>query len=379
MLLTAGMKFGKLTALRKSNDLSKSAWECVCDCGKSSVVRTNNLIRGLSKSCGCNRHRPSANRVSVCSGERFKRLTVIQELTGIYYESRKQKVRLILCRCDCGKDVRVAPSVLLRGRITSCGCFREERRKHTFKGGETYNSLTVIREVDKQNDKRRVHCRCVCGTEVNVDLTALVTGHTRSCGCIRVKTYNKMPDALLRRIGEKNGFATLVEILERGSVDGERGCVILCDCGERKQVRLSRFFRGGVFSCGCRGSNVEWRKLAYVFHRRIKVALKRAFLKCGSSKGGKKTFELLGYNSQELVTHLSRFIGSKCAEKRVCNGIVLTIGNSHIDHITPVSSISKIEDVVRLNQRDNLRLICGPCNVSKNDIWQRDLFIEASR
>lgn len=34
----------------------KRAWNCLCDCGKTSVVDTGKLTSGNTKSCGCNQH-----------------------------------------------------------------------------------------------------------------------------------------------------------------------------------------------------------------------------------------------------------------------------------------------------------------------------------
>ena len=48
-----GQKFGKLTALRSTRRNGVVAWECVCECGQSSTVYTNNLRKGHTKSCGC--------------------------------------------------------------------------------------------------------------------------------------------------------------------------------------------------------------------------------------------------------------------------------------------------------------------------------------
>ena len=48
-----GQRFGRLTALRPAEDINSStAWVCRCDCGQETVVRTNNLRSGRSRSCG---------------------------------------------------------------------------------------------------------------------------------------------------------------------------------------------------------------------------------------------------------------------------------------------------------------------------------------
>ena len=49
-----GEKFDKLTVIRKGDTLNKKVlWECLCDCGKTSKVRTNDLTSGRIISCGC--------------------------------------------------------------------------------------------------------------------------------------------------------------------------------------------------------------------------------------------------------------------------------------------------------------------------------------
>lgn len=52
-----GVKFGKLTVIKRSHKSSgkdsRWLWECLCDCGKTSYVRSNNLKSGNSKSCSC--------------------------------------------------------------------------------------------------------------------------------------------------------------------------------------------------------------------------------------------------------------------------------------------------------------------------------------
>lgn len=53
--------------------------------------------------------------------------------------------------------------------------------------GERFGRLTLIElEGISKNHKPMFLCHCDCGNEVVVDLYALRTGHTRSCGC-----YNK--------------------------------------------------------------------------------------------------------------------------------------------------------------------------------------------
>ncbi len=54
-----GIRFGKLTPIklleeRKNNN---RYWLCQCECGNSKEIRASHLLKGYSKSCGCNWHK----------------------------------------------------------------------------------------------------------------------------------------------------------------------------------------------------------------------------------------------------------------------------------------------------------------------------------
>lgn len=61
LLDISGMIFGRLMVLRLISSRAsngQSRWFCLCNCGKSVVVNKNNLISGITKSCGCLRLGP---------------------------------------------------------------------------------------------------------------------------------------------------------------------------------------------------------------------------------------------------------------------------------------------------------------------------------
>lgn len=55
----AGRRFGRLVVVRRARDRVSSngnrnaRWLCRCDCGTSKLFFRNNVMRGLSRSCGC--------------------------------------------------------------------------------------------------------------------------------------------------------------------------------------------------------------------------------------------------------------------------------------------------------------------------------------
>ena len=51
-----GHRFGRLVALQRILPVppsKKHKWECLCDCGKKTIVNLGELRCGLTKSCGC--------------------------------------------------------------------------------------------------------------------------------------------------------------------------------------------------------------------------------------------------------------------------------------------------------------------------------------
>lgn len=60
----SGKRFARLTVLRNvgSNSRGNSMWECLCDCGKTVVVNSQNLKNGHTRSCGCHKSEATAER-----------------------------------------------------------------------------------------------------------------------------------------------------------------------------------------------------------------------------------------------------------------------------------------------------------------------------
>jgi len=49
-----GQRYGRLIVVERApNQGNKIRWRCQCDCGNLTVVQYNNLIYGLTRSCGC--------------------------------------------------------------------------------------------------------------------------------------------------------------------------------------------------------------------------------------------------------------------------------------------------------------------------------------
>ena len=121
-----GRKFGRYTVIA---DLPKGPnFErfvlCECECGNQRRVLVNNLKRGHSKSCGCDRAELVSKRMfepfSELEGRIFGRLTIVSDF------GTSASGRIVLCKCECGKEKRVRVSLLKKGSTKSCGCLAKE-------------------------------------------------------------------------------------------------------------------------------------------------------------------------------------------------------------------------------------------------------------
>ena len=60
-----GQRFGFLTVISRNERKSDvTYWNCVCDCGKETVVSRPSLIQGRTRSCGCYHNKMCAERIA---------------------------------------------------------------------------------------------------------------------------------------------------------------------------------------------------------------------------------------------------------------------------------------------------------------------------
>jgi hypothetical protein len=162
------------------------------------------------------------------AGMTYGRLLVLKvELR--YHEANQANTTWALVQYECDKECKrskwVAARQLRAGRTVSCGCYHSERASALSKErhsqnrqqyiGKTFGRLIVIAESDERRVWKGgmaayVVCECTCkATDRNiatVEVSKLLSGHTRSCGCLsrettaeRSTTHNESRDPLYRR------------------------------------------------------------------------------------------------------------------------------------------------------------------------------------
>ncbi len=82
------------------------------------------------------------------------------------------------CKCDCGEFTQVETSKLISGWTKSCGClYRDDMLG--FESGK----LKVIRFDGTESNHAYWICQCKCGNTTRLNTHVIKSGHTKSCGC----------------------------------------------------------------------------------------------------------------------------------------------------------------------------------------------------
>ena len=121
--------------------------------------------------------------------------------------------------------------------------------------GQRFGKLTVIGPTEKRKGTSVVwRCKCDCGKETLVAAGSLVSGNTKSCGCLRFEARGKLREIALFASKDIAGqrFGKLVAI--EPTKERKYGYVMWrcrCDCGNEKYVAAGNLVSGGVKSCGC--------------------------------------------------------------------------------------------------------------------------------
>lgn len=121
------------------------------------------------------------------SGQRFGRLLVLERDS-----TKNKKEAYWLCQCDCGNIKSIRSSALRRGQTRSCGCYNNENRASIGKNnannliGQKFERLTVISDSGERTNHRNIiwECECECGSKIKVSGSNLLSGNTKSCGCL---------------------------------------------------------------------------------------------------------------------------------------------------------------------------------------------------
>lgn len=179
-----GEKFTKLTVIEPVgvNRWGNKEWICRCDCGNEIIANTRQLREKNKRDCGCT----YGIRKDLRS-KRFGNLTAIEPIG-------KKNTRYIhwKCICDCGNIVEVEGRMLTGNKKTHCGCQKKKSAAERYIG-KRFGRLVVIEKTDLRNTSGNpiLLCQCDCGNRTQVSTGQLISGNTKSCGCLRRERCRK--------------------------------------------------------------------------------------------------------------------------------------------------------------------------------------------
>lgn len=181
-------------------------------------------------------------------GQKFGFLTV----TKMLYDYNGTNRTKCLCDCDCGtKDVLRIPYTMKKAVLSSCGCAKKQIiQEHCGKDitGEKYGRL-LIQKIIWDAEEPMVVCQCDCGSIVTLRKHEVQSGHTKSCGCLKIEHWNEVNNVdHSGKISE-----TGVKILSKAGKNKKNQQLWNCECvcGEIFQELPARILNGHVRSCGC--------------------------------------------------------------------------------------------------------------------------------
>lgn len=146
-----GQRFGRLVVVRDSGEKRNGAvmWDCLCDCGNTTLVRSDYLREKRTKSCGCLR-RENGKRIIYRTPSHRKKIDITDNVYGrLKVISRSDKTlnghQYWRCECECGAIKDISGQNLKSGRILSCGCYFSEMKK-TMKKAHDWSAKNDLKE-----------------------------------------------------------------------------------------------------------------------------------------------------------------------------------------------------------------------------------------
>lgn len=119
-----GKRFGRLTVVDYEKDyLNKNRYRyiCQCDCGNTHTAIASDLIRGMTRSCGCFRKEFHTKRMTEdITGQKFGELTAIRKVSGGREQGDTGRVKWLF-QCSCGKEIIAMAVNVKHGKTKSCG------------------------------------------------------------------------------------------------------------------------------------------------------------------------------------------------------------------------------------------------------------------
>jgi hypothetical protein len=156
----------------------KTYWNCLCSCGQFQVIR-GDYLKDKKRTPQCRTCTWTSPKINDLTGQKFG-----------FYTALKKRGNQWLCECICGKKTYVFTANLTRNHSNSCGCKNPnlDFKNLTGKRFERWKVLSRFSKPGKSSNKGGYInwlCQCNCGTTRVVSSLGLLSGSSRSCGCLK--------------------------------------------------------------------------------------------------------------------------------------------------------------------------------------------------
>lgn len=172
-------KYGLLTPMHELQYTDRRKFECKCDCGGTKIALLTSLKTGKTKSCGC--LQKNARKHNIQPGDKFGRLTVVKEGERVGPAGAKQKTWLCECSCD--------------------STYSKPRPKDEWVTGLLGTTLVPADPLGHLMLKQ-------------VRQSALVSGRTKSCGCVRSEHMQRVNEEFFANTDTESGLVDISAVAD---------------------------------------------------------------------------------------------------------------------------------------------------------------------
>lgn len=242
------------------------------------------------------------------------------------YKKNKNRVRTYCkCLCDCGNEIVVQVDSLKSNTI-SCGCLTNYYRSIHNRRNEInkkFNNLLIL-DIDYSVKPSKAICLCDCGNIVSIAKADVVSGHTKSCGCLQKRNTS------IANTKDYTNFTTFsgVKFIEK-LYKNKKGVWMwkcLCPlCGKEFVALPAKILSNHTTSCGCKIQSSGERRICNILQN-LKLDFKeqvmfedcryRGFLKFDFAIYiDKQLYCLIEFDGKQHFEPIEWFGGQKSFEK----------------------------------------------------------------
>lgn len=244
-------------------------------------------------------------------GNRYGRLVVIERAPNDSAGRAYWK-----CKCDCGNLTIVRGTTLRSGATNSCGCLQKEKAKANGNdlSGKRFGRLAVIEQSTNNTNHRGKFwkCECDCGNFIVTRGDNLLSGSTKSCGCLQKEKAGQ--NNFVNEIGNRYGKLIVTEQYKSDS-EGHAKWLCKCDCGNTRICTGISLRRGTCLSCGCLASSGEMNIEKELNKNNVTYEKQYTFDNLRSKKGALLRFDFAIFNENKELKCLIEFQGEQHTDR----------------------------------------------------------------